>query len=150
MDKRQNNVKKTVVRQGDDLEIKDGIVYINDEVLDLGDRAKIQYAYNITTTGAPLDMNFLIKDLNITDPVYQLSTDKFYIQSLTFDAAERLSQLSSIKEVKRDVKRSEEFHPVKKSFLAIFPHTKPWSGDNLGPIHIPAKGEVVEIGRAHV
>src|SRR5690606_12906978 len=41
MDKRSNYVKRTVGLPGDDLEIKDGIVYINDEVLDLGDRAKI-------------------------------------------------------------------------------------------------------------
>src|SRR5690606_5025372 len=138
MDKRSNYVKRTVGLPGDDWEIKD-------EVFDLGDRAQIQYAYNVRATGAPLEMNFLIKDHNLADPLYQLSTDISYIQSLRFDAAERLSQLSSIKEVKRDVKIDAEFHPVKKSFLAIFPHTKPWSGDNLGPIHIPAKGEVVEL-----
>src|SRR5690606_38602058 len=30
--------------------------------------------------------------------------------------------------------------------LAIFPHNQlNWSGDNLGPIHIPAQGEVVDL-----
>ncbi len=137
LDKKSNYVKRTVGTPGDNLQIKDGIVYINDKILDLGDRAKIQYAYRITTNGAPLDINFLIKDLHVTDGVQQISSDSYVIHALTLDGAERLKQLSSIKDVTRINDQSSDSR--------IFPHNKPWSGDNLGPIHIPSKGDVVAL-----
>lgn len=145
MDKKSNYVKRTVGLPGDNLEIKDGVLYINNKVLELGDRAKIQYSYDVTTNGTPLDVNFLINDLNVTDGAMQLSTNTYRIFALSEEGAERLKQLSSITEVKRNVEKGSEFHPFKTSTLAIFPHNKPWTRDNLGPIHIPAKGEVVQL-----
>lgn len=145
LDKKSNYVKRTVGLPGDDLEIKDGVVYINNEVLDLGDRAKIQYSYTVKTNGTPLDLNFVFNDLKISEGIHQITADTYYFYALTNENAERLKQLSSIKEVTKNNKKGAEFHSHIKEFLAIFPHTKPWSSDNLGPIHIPAKGEVVEL-----
>ncbi len=145
MDKRSNYVKRTVGMPGDNLEIKDGVVYINNEILDLGDRAKIQYSYIVTTNGTPLDVNFIFNDLGVTEGVQQIKVDTYYFSALTQESVQRLEQLSIVKEVKRHITQGAEFHPVKKEFLAIFPHSKPWNGDNLGPIHIPAKGETVEL-----
>lgn len=138
VDKKSNYVKRTVGLPGDDLQIKDGVVYINNKVLDLGDRAKIQYAYKITTNNnAPLDVNFLINDLHVTDGAQQINGDTYIVNALTVEGAERLKQLSSIKSV---FKINDQ-----NSDTRIFPHNKPWSGDNLGPIHIPAKGEIVPL-----
>ncbi|MBA5791283.1 signal peptidase I [Flavobacterium sp. xlx-214] len=137
LDKKSNYVKRTVGLPGDNLQVKDGVVYINDKVLDLGDRAKIQYAYRVTTNGAPLDVNFLIKDLHVTDGVQQATSDTFIINALTIEGAEQLKQLSSIKDVTKINDQSAD--------PRIFPHNKPWSADNLGPLHIPAKGEVVQL-----
>ncbi len=145
LDKKSNYVKRTVGLPGDNLEIRDGVVYINNKVLDLGDRAKIQYSYDITTNGAPLDVNFLVKDLNATDGIYQIAPNTYKIIALTADAAERLKQVSSIIDIKRNIDTQPEPHSFRKDLMAIFPHNKPWNRDNLGPIHIPAKGEVVQI-----
>ncbi len=145
MDKKSNYVKRTVGLPGDNLEIKDGVVYINNKVLNLGDRAKIQYSYDVTTNGTPLDVNFLVKDLGVTDGAMQMSTNTYKIFALTEEGAERLRQLSSVTEVKRNVETQPEPHPFKTNVLAIFPHNKAWNRDNLGPIHIPAKGEVVQL-----
>lgn len=145
LDKKSNYVKRTVGLPGDNLEIKDGVVYINNKVLDLGDRAKIQYSYDITTNGTPLDVNFLVKDLNATDGIYQIAPNTYKIIALTADAAERLKQVSSIIDIKRNIDTQPEPHSFRKDLMAIFPHNKPWNRDNLGPIHIPAKGEVVQI-----
>ncbi|KAA5535922.1 signal peptidase I [Paenimyroides baculatum] len=145
MDKKSNYVKRTVGLPGDNLEIKDGVLYINNKVLELGDRAKIQYSYDVTTNGSPLDVNFLVKDLGVTDGAMQMSTNTYRIFALTEEGAERLKQLSSITEVKRNVETQPEPHPFKTNMLAIFPHNKAWNRDNLGPIHIPAKGEVVQL-----
>lgn len=145
LDKKSNYVKRTVGLPGDNLEIRDGVVYINNKVLDLGDRAKIQYSYDITTNGTPLDVNFLVKDLNATDGIYQIAPNTYKIIALTADAAERLKQVSSIIDIKRNIDTQPEPHSFRKDLMAIFPHNKPWNRDNLGPIHIPAKGEVVQI-----
>lgn len=145
LDKKSNYVKRTVGLPGDNLEIRDGVVYINNKVLDLGDRAKIQYSYDITTNGTPLDVNFLVKDLNATDGIYQIAPNTYKIIALTADAAEHLKQVSSIIDIKRNIDTQPEPHSFRKDLMAIFPHNKPWNRDNLGPIHIPAKGEVVQI-----
>jgi len=47
IDKKSNYVKRTVGLPGDNLEVKDGVVYIDGKVLDLGDRAKVQYKYTV-------------------------------------------------------------------------------------------------------
>jgi len=145
MDKKSNYVKRTVGLPGDNLEIKNGILLINGKPLDLGDRAKVQYSYDVTTNGAPLDVNFLINDLGVTDGAAQLTANTFRIFALTEDGAERLKQLPSVTEVKRNIEVGSEFHHAKTGFLSIFPHNKPWNRDNLGPIHIPAKGDVVQL-----
>lgn len=137
LDKKSNYVKRTVGLPGDNLQIKNGIIYINDQVLDLGDRARIQYAYRITTDGTPVDVNFFIRDLQVTDGIQQITNDTFIVNALTIEGAERLKQLSSIRSVIQINDQSADSR--------IFPHNKPWSGDNLGPIHIPAKGEVVQL-----
>jgi len=137
VDKKSNYVKRTVGLPGDNLEVRDGIVYVNNQVLDLGDRAKVEYSYKVTTDGTAIDPNFLYKDLQITDGAYAIAQDTIMIQSLTFEGAERLKQLSNVKNVTRIIDRS----PNKN----IFPHNQNWTGDNLGPIHIPAKGEKVAL-----
>lgn len=137
LDKKSNYVKRTVGLPGDNLQVKDGVVYINNQVLDLGDRAKIQYAYKIMTDGSPLDVNFFIKDLHVTDGIQQIANDTFIVNALTIEGAERLKQLSSIRDISKINDQSSDYR--------IFPHNQPWSADNLGPIHIPAKGEVVQL-----
>ncbi|SEH70076.1 signal peptidase I [Paenimyroides aquimaris] len=145
LDKKSNYVKRTVGLPGDNLQIKDGVVYINNQVLDLGDRAKIQYSYTVTTDGTPLDINFLYRDLGITEGFQQMRTEIYYFYALTEENVNKLKQLSHVKDIKRNISEGTEFHPYRKGMLAIFPHTKPWNLDNLGPIHIPAKGEVVQL-----
>lgn len=145
LDKKSNYVKRTVGLPGDNLEIKDGILYINNKILELGDRAKIQYSYDVTTNGAPLDVNFLVKDLGVTDGAMQMTANTYKIFALTEEGAQRLKQLSSVTEIKRNIEKGTEFHHAKTNILSIFPHNKPWNRDNLGPIHIPAKGEVVQL-----
>ncbi|WP_448607442.1 signal peptidase I [Paenimyroides ceti] len=137
VDKKSNYVKRTVGLPGDNLEVKEGIVYVNNKVLDLGDRARVQYAYKVVTDGTPLDPNYLYKDLNVTDGAYAVANDTIIIHALTFEGAEKLKQLSNVKDVIRIIERGAD--------KRIFPHNQNWTGDNLGPIHIPAKGEKVAL-----
>lgn len=47
IDKKSNYVKRCVGTPGDSLSVIDGLVYINDKLLQLSDRAKPQYDYNV-------------------------------------------------------------------------------------------------------
>lgn len=137
IDKRSNYVKRTVGLPGESFEIKDGVVYTNGKELILNDRAKLQYAYKIATDGTPIDRNFVINDLKVTDAFGFIAVDTMLFTSLTNANVERLKTLSNVKQITRIIDKT----PSKD----IFPHTKKWSQDNLGPIAIPYKGEVVKL-----
>lgn len=144
LDKRSNYVKRLVGKPGEELTIKNGVVFINGKPLELGDRAKVQYAYYVDTDGSQLDGQKLIYDMKI-DPnsIGQISETKLVFNALTEENVAALKQMPGIKSVTKVDNLGAETNQYGK--LSIFPHNQNWSGDNLGPIHIPAKGEVVEL-----
>lgn len=144
LDKRSNYVKRLVGKPGEELTIKNGVVFINGKPLELGDRAKVQYAYYVDTDGSQLDGQKLIYEMKI-DPnsIGQISETKLVFNALTEENVAALKQMPGIKSVTKVDNLGAESNQYGK--LSIFPHNQNWSGDNLGPIHIPAKGEVVEL-----
>lgn len=135
VDKKTNYVKRCVGIPGDSLAIKDGIVYINGKVMPMPERAKPQYSYTVTTDGSGFDANYIIRELNITDGVYQTSENTFAFRAITEESANRLKQNPIVKSVVRNISREAE--------AAIFPYNTKWNLDNLGPIYIPKKGVTV-------
>jgi signal peptidase I len=137
VDKKTNYVKRCVGIPGDSLAIKDGIVYINGKVMPMPERAKPQYSYTVTTDGSGFDANYIIRELNITDGVYQTSENTFAFRAITEEAANRLKQNPIVKSVVRNISHEAE--------AAIFPYNTKWNLDNLGPIYIPKKGVTVAL-----
>lgn len=142
IDKKSNYVKRAVGMPGDSLSIIDGKVHINNEPLQLPDRAKPQYSYVGTTKGQALDPYTLYNMYGITDPsYYDPNTNQFFIQSLSEEAFERLKNNPNVASIERQVasKGTKE--------TKIFPNNNkiPWNGDNFGPVYIPKKGETVEL-----
>jgi len=141
IDKKSNYVKRCVGVPGDSLSIKDGLVYINGKELILPERAKPQFSYNVALDGkTPIDFEYLFRDMDITDGagfLNQQTRDTLYISALTAAGAERLKNVPGIKSVDRVI--------YKNADLGIFPHTKPWSQDNFGPIYIPQQGKTVAL-----
>jgi signal peptidase I len=137
VDKKTNYVKRCVGIPGDSLAIKDGIVYINGKVMPMPERAKPQYSYTVTTDGSGFDANYIIRELNITDGVYQTSENTFAFRAITEESANRLKQNPIVKSVVRNISREAE--------AAIFPYNTKWNLDNLGPIYIPKKGVTVAL-----
>jgi len=184
VDKKSNYVKRLVGLPGDDLSVKDGVVYINNEVLDLGDRAKIQYRYTIYSNKG-IDYNFFRKLgytehtlsylTNLNDRqsdainryvIYSEKQDKNTIITtygipediirshgirLQFINNPRKMDINLTTQDVESFKTQNLFDSIVKYTLPyegtrIFPHNNDeWTADNLGPIHIPAKGEVVDL-----
>lgn len=137
IDKKSNYVKRCVGISGDTLSIKDGIVSINGAVLILPERAKPQFSYTVTTDGSSFDPTYLLKELNITDGVYQIAQNSFLFRALTKESAERLKNNPIVKSIAQNI--ATETDP------SVFPQNNKWNVDNYGPIYIPQKGKTVAL-----
>jgi signal peptidase I len=141
IDKKSNYVKRCVGVAGDQLEIKDGIVFVNGKELILPERARPQFSYKVALDGkTPIDFEYLLKDMDITDGAGFMDPEKrdtLFIAALTAANAERLQHIPGITGVKKII--SKEVEP------GIFPHINKWNRDNFGPIYIPQKGKTVAL-----
>jgi len=137
IDKKSNYVKRCVGVPGDSLSIKNGFVYINGKILALPERAKPQFSYTVTTDGSAFDPTYLLKELNITDGVYQTAQNSYFFNALTEETAVRLKNNPIVKSLDRNVSTEIE--------SSIFPQINKWNRDNFGPIYIPQKGKTVAL-----
>lgn len=153
VDKQENYVKRCIGLPGDNLKVVDRQVYINNEKA--ADIPGVMFSYLVEFNSVKV-MNDIYKEfkVNINDrAVYrdqrgdlvQNSSGNFMgISSFTHEDYEKIKQKSGIVSitVKNDTVAEEQ--------LAIFPNSplapfNAWTRDNLGPIHIPARGETVQL-----
>ena len=141
IDKKSNYVKRCVGVPGDQLEIKDGIIFVNGKELILPERARPQFSYKIALDGkTPIDFEYLLNDMDITDGAGFMDAEKrdtLFIAALTATNAERLQHFPGITGVQKII--SKEVEP------GIFPHINKWNRDNFGPIYIPQQGKTVPL-----
>jgi len=138
IDKKSNYVKRCQGTPGDMLEIRDGVVFINGKQLILPERAKPQYSYTVTTNGNSFDPSYLIKELHITDGIYQTGANAFLFSALTEESASRLKNNPVVTNIVRNISRDPE--------PAVFPQiSNPWNKDNYGPIYIPEAGKTIAL-----
>lgn len=137
IDKKSNYVKRCVGTPGDMLSIKDGYVYINGKKLQLSERARPQYSYSVITDGSSMNPDYLRKNLDITDPFGQVSATEYRFASLTAENAEILKKSPGVVSVTRLV--------VDQPDNSVFPYTKNWNADNMGPFLIPGKGATIPL-----
>lgn len=139
IDKKSNYVKRCVGIAGDSLQIKDGIIYVNGKELILPERAKQQYSYKVSfDRNSPPNFQGIIEELDITDGAgFNQTQDTLYVRAMTFAGAERMKNMPGVTSVTRIISKDTE--------KAIFPHTKNWNVDNMGPIYIPQAGKTVAL-----
>lgn len=141
VDKKSNYVKRCVGIPGDNLSIKDGLVYIDGKLLQLPERAKPQFSYKVALDGkTPIDFESLFKELDITDPagfIDQTKRDTIFMSALTQASAERLKNIPGITAVIRQISREND--------NGIFPHINKWNRDNYGPVYIPEQGKTITL-----
>ena len=145
IDKKTNYVKRCVGTPGDSLSFVDGVAFINNKELKLSDRARVQYSYKVTTVGGSmLDPNYLTKDLKIypTDIGFNQTDNTYFFISLTAENAEKLKNNPTVQSVTKLITKKGE-NPDNR----IFPYSKNWNQDNLGPIYIPQAGKTVKLDK---
>lgn len=149
MDKTDNYIKRCIAVGGDKLQIKDQIVYINDQPQALPPNH--MFTYTVTTKAelnadelAAIDINFTPDDQNankndgirIHDFVY-----RFRLTDASVAALKVLPSTISVEAVKDTI--------VNPSLFPYFQYNKTNSIDNYGPINIPKKGETVTLTAAN-
>ena len=140
IDKKTNYVKRCTAIPGDKIEIKDGIIFINGKESILPERAKPQYSYKVAWDGkTPVDLDYIKKELKITDAFGQIANDTLLFSALPHASAERLKNIPGLTKVERIIHRDID--------KTIFPGTENWNVDNLGPIYIPEAGKTVELNK---
>ena len=141
VDKKSNYVKRCVGIPGDNLSIKDGVIYIDGKLLQLPERAKPQFSYKVAFDGkTAVNLEYLFKDLDITDPAFftdDTKKDTLFLSALTEAGTQRLKNTPGITAVVRQISKDVD--------NGVFPHINKWNRDNYGPIYIPEKGKTVPL-----
>ena len=153
-DKADNYIKRCVAVAGDTLEVRDGLVYINNRKAD--NPQFTQQTFVVKTNGTQINFENLLAAHNIEirddgegeerEQYQQQLQENFansheYIMALTESDAATIRTLPNVTAVERYV---IPVNPV-MSRVEIFPYdsAKQWNEDHYGPLYIPAKGTTV-------
>lgn len=154
MDKTDNYIKRCVGVPGDELSIKNGILYVNGKP---GYHPPgLEKEYLVKTNGKTLSEEFLKNELkidletddsgNLFDPeqnIVQLNEPGSYIINCTEAGYENLKKVAGIS--------VEPF--IDSNVGPLFPQDPqnfPWSVDNFGPIRVPKKGDVIQLSQKNI
>ncbi len=156
LDKKSNYVKRCVGIPGDELEIKNGYVYIDGKQNSLPDRAKLQFRYKIVSKSsfvkrdnsgrylnqpsAFVSSHFDISDIYISD-IDRKNKIITHIAQLTDEAYQKVKNNPNVIEVE---KLNVEEGTWNQSTFPQDPRFK-WNTKFFGPITIPEAGESTEI-----
>ena len=141
VDKRENYIKRSVGIAGDTLQIINGVIYINGEVLP--DPPNTQHNYQVVTDGTPIPQRIIDRN-DITD--WGQAAPGIYILAMTEEVAAQIERVGNVKEVTRMTR------PQGRGERYIFPHSPdyPWNEDHFGPIAIPKRGQTIHINPTNI
>ena len=143
IDKKSNYVKRAVGLPGDSLKIIDGKVYINNEPLQLPERAKPQFNYIVQGKGQGFNPSVLYERYNIrvTEIRPFNAEQRQFIFPLTDEAAERFRNHPNVASMTKIIASPNDKEG------RMFPNNNrlSWNSDQFGAIYIPEKGKTVDI-----
>lgn len=146
VDKRSNYIKRCVAIPGDELEVRNGVLYINGAIADRPH--KIQYSYDIKLK-SELSRKYLMQlgitaeDMGIrpNGPRYPENPDFDVNWVLSDEQLDVLKNNPSIDTIALAIKKTDEYS------ISVFPNHPnfQWTRDEFGPLKVPAKGQTVEL-----
>lgn len=149
IDKKTHYIKRCVGLPGDSLSVKEGYVYINNELSD--DTNRLQFNYLVQFKKYEPSEKVLTEDLDLFDYTRFDDFRIFYqtpnpqsqlLYSMPLDP-ERVQKIKTMVNL-ASIERMQYDDSLRKR--DIFPQGQfDWSVDNFGPIYIPKKGEAIEM-----
>lgn len=178
VDKRENYIKRCVAIPGDEIEIKETILYVNGEKAFEAD--EMQFAYFVQFK-QPFALNPRNKmklkteyGVNLADAIQLNQQSTLFRIPLTKEMRNKLEQNPDVAAVERSVNPVDDFSFIDKlitkntygpDFYAYleqekifnprypyYPNVKEynWNEDNFGPLVIPAKGMTMELNERNL
>jgi signal peptidase I len=146
MDKTDNYIKRCVGVGGDVLQIKNGVLFVNNAPAYIPPASQTEYI--VVTNKTPFDPDYLKETFNIDvqDTKGQLDalSDSTFKFNVTPAEAATLKTLPNVKSVA----------PYIENYAGItFPHDEvnyPWTIDNFGPLEIPKKGKPIVLSATNI
>lgn len=140
VDKKENYIKRCVGIPGDKIEIKEGVLYVNDKIAVLHPHQRIDYK---VSGSAPLSSDFMEENYI----VYKGSTpDKATVYDMEYSAVEKVRKVAGVTDV-RPLSLSPAGDPGPPDYWT-FPFDTAnfkWNQDNFGSMIVPAKGTTVQL-----
>ena len=145
IDKKDNYIKRCVALPGDELQVKDGEVYINGKKEQIWPH--VQYEYAVTTNGQSFSMD-LLEEHGIMPPGFEHGAYVFLLENEDVDVIKNLPQVTSMTR-KCETEGMVMPHPR----LQVFPHDIQrfnWNRDFYGPLVIPKEGATVQLTQENI
>ncbi len=142
-DKTDNYIKRCTGMPGDVIQVKHGVLYVNNQPAYISPSSQIDYL--VETNGDIFSVDFLKDslgvDINNTDEIQADTSRKMYIINLTPDKAAMLRKQPNVKNV-------SIFEINDQTFGDTFPFDTTnfkWTADNYGPLQIPKKDATITL-----
>ena len=148
-DKTDHYVKRCVAVAGDTLSVRDGIVMIGQDTLQIW--PGVQNTYTVRTNGTRINQRTLEKlGLNLSELAFDPSLPGYPAMPLTEGMLPTVKGCTNVVECTRNVDVYPPDFPDSWKLLFPFTESSTWTRDNYGPIWIPKKGVTVPLDRENL
>ena len=140
VDKRENYIKRCIALPGDTLQIRGGEILVN------GDKSQVlprqKFKYYVSTMGQPLPDDLLDSLKILKSEVTYNPVNSLHVIYLAEAYVETLRSFPQVRSISRYSEPILSFQNQE-----IFPHDAfyRWTGDNFGPLKVPAKGDSLDL-----
>ena len=146
VDKRENYIKRCVAVPGDKLQMKNGVLFINDKKAYEPENIYLPYFVTIQD-----NFNVSIDQLSeydvddMTDNFGSMPNHHVMVLRMTNETVEKFKKFSWVKEIKQfTYPPNDAMEPVADIFPNDFRFYH-WNIDNFGPVFIPKKGVTLQL-----
>ena len=141
VDKKENYIKRCMGVSGDKLEIKDGVVYVNDKMATVFPHSKGSFI--VQTSGQAISDDFL--EENDIEKGQQIGANMF-IFNLENQSVAKLKQLPDVTAITPYTVKPGLVSPNPAEWTYPYDTANfKWNVDNYGPVIIPKKGATVQL-----
>lgn len=151
VDKRENYIKRCVGIAGDEIEIREGILYVNKEKSFMADQ--MQYVYYVTFK-KPINLTDRAKaqfkkDYNVNFQSISNASPNgtIFRMPLTAEMVTKMKGDPNVANVERYINPKKEIGTDASIQYPYYPNVKAynWTEDNFGPLVIPAAGMTINL-----
>jgi signal peptidase I len=142
VDKKENYIKRCVGVPGDIIAIKDGQLYVNNQLAPQFPKSKTTFYVK----GKPLSFDFMEENDIRADETTPQRADTFFYSF-------QLNQLQAVRAAAGGAPVGPYFYPANSNAEAVFPYDAPyagWNRDQYGPVVVPKAGVTVPLNATNI